>query len=88
MTSKQELLFVATGKTGDCEVIQVTAYREGGSYRIVGGPHFYSHLCHAIVKDFEGVKREIALVFNMHIEKIEYPTDLQAESRKHPEPPP
>ena len=72
---KDELIFVAEGKSADGKVQEYYAYKSGGSFYI-RGPNFYRHLCHPSVKDYEGVKHEIALVFEVSVTDVKFPSDL------------
>lgn len=81
-TKTKELQFIAEGKTSDGQTQNFSVYKMGGSFYITRTPGLYKHLCHPSVKDSEGVKREIALVFNAPVTSVKYPRELHAYGSK------
>lgn len=72
---QRKLLFEAEGQTPSGETHHFSVYEEGTALYIVG-PNLYQHLCHPSVKNHEGIKREIALVFNVKITGVKLPWEL------------
>lgn len=78
-SKQRELLFVAEGQTPNGETRSFSVYKKGSVFYIVG-PNLYQHLCHSSVKDHEGIKREIALVFNVRITSVKLAWELHHHS--------
>lgn len=74
-SKKKELLFIAEGQTSDDKVQLFSVYGKGNSFYISRISDGYQHLCHPSVKDQEGVKHEIELVFNVKVTGVKYPWD-------------
>ena len=78
MASKgRTLLFVAEGTNSQGERDSVWVYKQGSSFHLSGsGVPGFNHLCHPSVRDQEGVKREILLVYQIKVDKLIQPSDL------------
>jgi len=76
---QRKLLFEAEGQTPNGETRHFSVYEEGTALYIVG-PNLYQHLCHPSVKNHEGIKREIGLVFNVKITDVKLPWELHSHS--------
>ncbi|HUD41913.1 MAG TPA: hypothetical protein VMR06_07915 [Dokdonella sp.] len=81
MAKARTLLFVAEGKDLSGNPDSVWVYKQGGSYYLSSfGVSGRTHLCHPSVRDQEGIKREILLVFHFKVEKVIYPHELGRNS--------
>lgn len=76
---KEELLFTAEGEGSDGKISLYFAYKKGSSFYIVTSEG-YRHLCHSSVRDREGIKQEISLVFQTKIVKIRLPWESDKPS--------
>lgn len=78
MTKARTLLFVAEGEDSSGNLDRVWVYKKDSSYYLSGsGTSARTHLCHPSVRDHEGIKREIFLVFRLKVEKIIQPHELR-----------
>lgn len=78
-SKQRKLLFVAEGQTSSGETKHFSVYEEGTAFYIVG-PNPYQHLCHLSVKNHEGIKREIALVFDVKVTDVKLPWELHSHA--------
>jgi hypothetical protein len=77
MSKARTLCCVAEGKRGDDEVARVWVYKQGRSYTLSpGDPATRDHLCHPMVKDRGGIRREIFLVYQIKVERFIEPHEL------------
>lgn len=68
---KKEHWFTAICKNGDDREERYFVYRKGRSITI-SSPNFYEHLCHPSVGSEESVLREILLVWQAKVDRVEY----------------
>lgn len=75
-SKKKELLFIAEGQTADGKIQSFSVYGKGSSFYVTRITDLYQHLCHPSVKDQDGVKQEITLVFHVIVTSVKYPWEL------------
>jgi hypothetical protein len=74
MPRARKLLYIAEGMNTEGEPSKVWVYKEGRSYYLSGsGMLGREHLCHPSVKDRDGVRREIFLVYQVKVDRFTMP---------------
>jgi hypothetical protein len=77
LAKSRSLLFAAEGTNGSGELDRVWVYKQGRSYYLsASGMSAREHLCHPSVKDRAGIQREIFLVYQIKVERVLEPHEL------------
>jgi hypothetical protein len=77
LAKSRTLLYIAVGTDHSGKEDKVWVYKKGRSYYLSGsGIDAKEHLCHPSVRDTAGIRREIFLVFQIKVDRVIEPDEL------------